>query len=62
MKQNTVRDTKGHILYRTVHLPNEIKVYDGSTLLGTCSNGQTRDAHGVLISNSESPGLLVKKY
>ena len=61
MNQNIVRDAKGNILYRAIYLSNETKVYDGgSTLLGRCYNGQTRDVEGRIIAQSESPGLLVK--
>lgn len=62
MSDQVIRDSRGRMLYRTMHHMGKTRVYDShGKLLGWCEHGQTRDAKGTLIAQSETPGLLYKE-
>ena len=59
MTNHIVRDGKGIVYWTQTHA-GTTKVYDSKNrLLGWCADGKTRDAKGILVALSESPGLLV---
>jgi hypothetical protein len=59
MGRETIRDSHGKVLYTTQEIGNKIEVRDAhGKLLGYCSHGETRDAHGMLVARDEVPALL----
>jgi len=63
MSSQIVRNAKGLIIYRTNTHNGITMVYDvHNVLLGWCHDGKTRDAQGVLIAQTEAPGLLVSEF
>lgn len=52
----------GEVIAKIIKQNNMTYVYDATGVpKGRCENGQTFDNTGVLISNSEIPGLLIDK-
>ena len=63
-ERKDVKDRNGVVLYSTRESNGKTYVTgpDGSTPLGSCSDGQTRNISGEVVAQGESPGLLSKLY
>lgn len=61
MEQQVIKDKFGNILFRVEKHGNELRVKDRfGNILGFCRNGRTYNAHGEMVAQGVTPGLLYK--